>query len=345
MAMLGDNTTGSKGVLKMVFISPREGVEHVCRELEAGLPTTEVLITDLHFEKTFYPFIHTAQAETPAEAALPLVKSLSPFAGGGQEALIEFVPTADPFLLDHQFRGKPLLPAVIGLEAVAETARLATGKHVRAIRDVRLVEGLLFHSDKVLPARIRAVPQADGSLACELVTDFYNRAGKLMKKDRAHLRAIAEVAEQVAPLDAAMPTPPTSWHAFEFQHNGPLYHGPTLHGVKGTTFDARGGWGQLVALSLARLGGTRPSGGWLVPATLLDAGFYVCGIHAWFHAGQAFSLPSSIEEVRWDASRATMRIAYWPSLAVKLATRKRFTTLPCLAKTVRRSCKSWDTAS
>ena len=56
MAMLGDSNVGTKGILKMAFIPPREGVEHFCHELEAGLPVTEVLITDRFFEKQFYPF-------------------------------------------------------------------------------------------------------------------------------------------------------------------------------------------------------------------------------------------------------------------------------------------------
>jgi hypothetical protein len=88
-------------------------------------------------------------------------------------------------------------------------------------------------------------------------------------------------------------------HPFEFQAAGPLYHGPTLHGVKATSFDEQGGWGRLVALSLAKLGGRRAERGWIVPATLLDAGFYVCGIHAWFAGGQAYSLPASLEAVRF----------------------------------------------
>ncbi|MGD9721270.1 MAG: beta-ketoacyl synthase N-terminal-like domain-containing protein [Pirellulales bacterium] len=318
MAMLGDNTAGTKAVLKMRFIPPREGVEHLCRELEAGLPTTEIVITDRHFERTFYPFIQdqssarpvaqaagetkgaapaTAAAGSPPAAGFPLVARTARRDDGGSEATIEFHPTADPFLLDHQFRGKPLLPAVIGLECVAEAARLASGCHVVAIRDVELVEGLLFHTERLLEARVRSGPLNDGALACELLTDFRNRADKLIKPDRAHLRATAEVSQQPPVLHERMDEPPANLHAFAFQNNGPLYHGPTLHGVKATTFDARGGWGKLVALSLARLGGARSGRDWLVPATALDAAFYVCGIHAWFHGGQSFSLPAGIERV------------------------------------------------
>jgi hypothetical protein len=168
-----------------------------------------------------------------------------------------------------------------------------------AIGDLELIEGLLFHTDQKLAARIRTGAEKSGAIACELVSDFYNRSHKLIKKDRVHLRAVAEVADSVPALQVAMGEPPESMHAFEFQHNGPLYHGPTLHGVKATTFDEHGGWGQLQALSLAKLGGPRPGHDWTVPATLLDAGFYVCGIHAWFLANQSFSLPASLERVQF----------------------------------------------
>ena len=227
---------------------------------------------------------------------LPLVVEVSPWERGS-EAVIHFDPQTDKFLLHHKLRGKPLLPAVVGLEALAEAATLSSGRSVVAIRDVQLIEGLLFHGDNKLEARVRVVPDGN-TLTCDLVSDFYNRSGQLMKKDRVHLRATVEVADRVPPLGIAMPEPASDFQPFQFQDNGPLYHGPSLHGVKGAIFDAEGGWGQLVALSLAELGGVRHGRDWLVPATLIDAGFYVCGIHTWYHAGQSFSLPSSIESVR-----------------------------------------------
>src|SRR5262249_32968865 len=118
MAMLADNSTvGTKGVLKMDFISPTEGCDHLCRELEAGLPTNEVLITDGVFERIFHP--HVGNAGQTKVARFPLVTSASPLKGSpGIAAQITFDPQADPFLYGHTLRGRPLLPAVIGLEAL-----------------------------------------------------------------------------------------------------------------------------------------------------------------------------------------------------------------------------------
>ena len=181
---------------------------------------------------------------------------------------------------------------------MAEAAALHSGQSVTAIRNLELIEGVLLHSDARLAARVRVTPTGPQSFTCELVSDFHNRAGQLMKKDRVHMRAMAEVGQRPAKLDIEMPEPPTQWQPFQFVDNGPLYHGPALHGVKATTFDANGGWGQLVALPLSQLGGARTGHDWLVPSTLIDAGFYVCGVHNWFHNQQTFSLPLSLESVR-----------------------------------------------
>ena len=94
-----------------------------------------------------------------------------------------------------------------------------------------------------------------------------------------------------------MPEPPTKWLPFSYRHDSPMHHGPTLRGVTGTALEAGGGWGQLLALPLAAFGGTRPGRAWLVPSTLLDAAFYICGIHAWVFGQPVVSLPKSIERL------------------------------------------------
>jgi hypothetical protein len=192
-----------------------------------------------------------------------------------------------------------LLPAVVGIEAIAESAALSSGKSVIAVRNVEIVDALSFHTDRETTAQVNVIPQHDGSLTCELVADFHNRAGKLIQPDRLHYRAAVDVAEQPASLDIPMPQSlPDTWHPFTYQSTGPLYHGPTLHGLTAAAFVEQGGWGKLTALSLARFGGSRKGQRWLVHAPLLDSAFYLCGLHLWYHGGQAFSLPHSVGAVR-----------------------------------------------
>ncbi len=51
MAMVAESTAGTRGILKMKFIPPTEGVEHLAGELAAGLPEREVLIDDGEFAR------------------------------------------------------------------------------------------------------------------------------------------------------------------------------------------------------------------------------------------------------------------------------------------------------
>lgn len=51
MAMLADSNIGARDVLGMKFIPPSEGVEHLSKELRAGLPEREVLIDDGEFQR------------------------------------------------------------------------------------------------------------------------------------------------------------------------------------------------------------------------------------------------------------------------------------------------------
>ncbi|HEY1600435.1 MAG TPA: SDR family oxidoreductase, partial [Pirellulales bacterium] len=301
MAMLGDSNVGTKGILKMEFISPREGIDHLCRELEASLPTAEVLITDGFFERTFYPFTVAAPAATGSIdiAQLPLVDSIRPREGQpGSEAEIRFDPTTDPFLLDHKLRGKPFLAAVVGLESQAEAAALASGKTVAEVRNAQMVDGLAFRNEQPIIAHVTAVPQADGTVECELIADFHNRIGKLMHKDRIYQRATVAVVDKFVPYTAEMPEPPTEWVPFEFTNSLQMYHGPTLQGMKALSLGEEGGWAQLVALPLRAFGGARAGQEWIIPATVLDAAFYACGTHAFVFGGDAVSLPHSLELVR-----------------------------------------------
>ncbi len=304
MATRGDSAVGTKGVLKMDFISPGEGVEHLCREVEAGLPEREVLITDGYFERAFYS---SPEAQSTAPPALepvaelehmPLVDSTRPAEQGqGLVAEIHFEPAVDPFLYDHKLRDKPLLPAVVGLESMAEATALFSGKPVAAFHNVEFIEGLRFHSDRRGTGRVRVAVDQAGQIAAELVSDFQNRSGKVMDRDRLHFRSLVEPGDRSA-LAVPMPTPPTTWHPVTFEHGGPMYHGPTLQGLRGVSLEKHEGWGQMIALPLRDFGGPNRGPNWLIPATLIDATFYLCAVHLFFCVEPYTGLPQSIERLR-----------------------------------------------
>ena len=132
MSTKADDVGMVKNELKMEFISPAEGCEHLHQELRAGLPEGEVLITDGYFQRLFYPkqlceLPGAGEASPPASRApsqptRPLIHSVEPRPEGGVVAQVHFDPVADVFLREHRLKGKPFLPGVVGIEALCEAA-------------------------------------------------------------------------------------------------------------------------------------------------------------------------------------------------------------------------------
>ncbi len=307
MAMLGDSAAGTKNILKMEFLSPREGIEHFCREIEAGLPTGEVLVTDGFFERIFHPLTAprldsemSSITDFPLASSLPLIVSHRSCDGEfGSIATLAFNPAADPFLLDHRFRGKPFLPAVVAMEAMAEATAIGAGKPVTGLRDVQFVTGLRFPTDKIVPARVLTAPEAGGAIECRLVSDFVNRAGVTLQKSRLHVRCLADtagVSDSGAPF---ISKPPIDWRIFRYPTDSPMLHGPTLQGLTAMTFEGTRAWGRATALPLSALGGVHRAAAWSTPAVVLDAAFYVCGLYVWLNIEPSASLPTEIAEIRF----------------------------------------------
>jgi len=68
-----------------------------------------------------------------------------------------------PFLYDHQIDGVPVLPGVMGIEAMAETARLLfPDLYVAAIEDVNFLAPFKFYKNQPRVVTVQAVYSADG---------------------------------------------------------------------------------------------------------------------------------------------------------------------------------------
>ena len=192
------------------FLPPAEGIAHLVRELCAGVPEPEVMITERRHWAKFSAGLNAGQEPAPAAASPaqpaaaqavelppPLIRNLRTTETGWL-ADLPLNPTSDPFLVEHLLRGRPLLPVVVGLEALAETAAAASGLKAVGFRSVDMIDGLLFHSDQPVVARVRTTRRDDGHFDCELTCDFRNRAGGLIKPDRLYLRATVVVAHPAA---------------------------------------------------------------------------------------------------------------------------------------------------
>ena len=85
----------------------------------------------------------------------------------------------------------------------------------------------------------------------------------------------------------------------QYQENGLLYHGAPLRCLKQWAFQYDGGWGQIVAPSLAELAGPRPASGWILPPAVLDACLYACGSFVFVQFGGQVEAPQGLERLVW----------------------------------------------
>ncbi|HUG92877.1 MAG TPA: C45 family autoproteolytic acyltransferase/hydrolase [Planctomycetaceae bacterium] len=305
------------------FMPAREGTRHLIDELLAGVPEREVVVTELQYCLQKYGVASVGRSSTPSApmqsvpasspvpdgvelrptAPPPLIDAVTDHVPGERlTAEVHLDPTVDVFLVQHQFKGRPMLPAVVSLEAIAQAAQLLAGpgQRIAELRDVELLNGLRFHSDEPQTARVHARVEG-GRIEGDFTCDFYNRKGVLLLKDKPYMRAVAELAPASAPLpDADSPSNvPDEWmDCWYFEDGLVIYHGPVFRNLRQINVEGDEGWARLVASPLAELSGRRrPREGWIVPAALLDACFFGCGSYLWIRFDGTVAIPAGIERL------------------------------------------------
>ncbi|MCR4413720.1 MAG: SDR family NAD(P)-dependent oxidoreductase, partial [Thermoguttaceae bacterium] len=263
-------STRAAGVGPGVPLMPKaEGVGHLVDELQAGAPEPEVVVVDLPWHRSVVERLRAAAASKPRPAAqgsagrsaagqaagtppdcgdYPLIDRVEELVVGKRVvAELELKPASDPFLVQHRFRGKPLLPIVMAAEAFAEAAALASGgKPVAAIREVDVAEAVRCFSEQPVPVRI--IGEATGtSIACRLTKDFVNRAGKPVEKDRVHLAGTVDLGDGRPLAAPPLPRRPEAWYTVEYPEHIVIYHGPVLRRLKLTSVLDEEGWGWIVS--------------------------------------------------------------------------------------------------
>ncbi len=309
MAVRPSSQIGAKNVLQMDFLPLAEGIEHLHEEMRAGLPESEVMIDDEHFQRTFYPDeppvdmgpAASVSPPPPGSARRPLIDSLQARDGAGAvQAEVLFQPLADPFLREHRLKGRPFLPAVIGIEALLQAAaECAAGRCIGALTEVVIPNGLLFHSDEPVATRVTLQPVERG-LAARLTSQLRDRRGRLVQADRLHVRGVVEWAHAPEPIRAAVPgQPPLGWLPYRYMDDAPIYHGPPLRGLKQCAFQHNDGWGRIVCGAPAELVGARPVAGWILPSAALDACLVACGAFVFLQLGGSVEVPHGFDRLRW----------------------------------------------
>jgi acyl transferase domain-containing protein/NAD(P)-dependent dehydrogenase (short-subunit alcohol dehydrogenase family) len=287
------------------LLPKREGIQHLVNELLGGVPNGEVVFTAPEYYRKNYPVKVFADepSQTPATSLvtvekittrLPLVERVEK-TGAGLTGTIQFDPTNDPFLIDHRMQGRPFLPAAINVEALAEIASaINPNLSVVRLRNVTMVQGLRFHTDRQQAARVQATVNGQGVVECRVSAEFCDRKGRVIEADRTLAEGTVELAEHATPGNLPKPgEPPFGWFPMEYRKDAHVFHGPRFRGLKGLFCQRDGGFGRIVVQPAAELAGQRGGQGWVVPPGMLDACLVGCGAYTYWMFEKRSEIPHS----------------------------------------------------
>jgi hypothetical protein len=257
-----------------------------------------VLITDERYHRMFYP-IETLEDGSGQGRRFPLIDEGHPSKQGVQQvAEVELNPLVEPFLIEHRLEDRPLLPVVVGMELLAESAlKLAGHGRVLALHNVEALNGLRFFTDRPQTARILSFPDGNGRYRSELAADFLSRDGRLIESNRPYLRGEVEIASSgtgILPATSKLEAcPAADWQPVEYAERGSkFYLGPPLRACKKICLGQGVLWGKIYPPMLQELAGRRRSvEGWIIPSAALDACLYAVGLLAWMQVQAGPSLP------------------------------------------------------
>ncbi len=299
------------------FMPLAEGVQHFLDEIASGLLVSEVIVTEPAFCEA--AGVTKADAKEKGtggiEAIGSLVKNVNT-AGEGASVRVDFDPTQDMFLVEHTQYGRPLLPAVMAAELIAQSA-LAAGatRAVREIRDVTIQRPFGFSTDTKREATI-TVGQNNGSGEVPVVgwAAVQNTAGRELGDPREHFSGTIAVDSQGA-IENVLDEQLFPFNPMVYQEDAPLRHGQSFRTLSGLFLDRSGGWGRVTAPDPNIVAAPRGADGWTVPIALLDGCIVGCAVYSYILLGKRVEVPLRFERLRFaDTARknekCTVRMFY-----------------------------------
>ncbi len=299
------------------FMPLAEGVQHFLDEIASGLLVSEVIVTEPAFCEA--AGVTKADAKEKGtggiEAIGSLVKNVNT-AGEGASVRVDFDPTQDMFLVEHTQYGRPLLPAVMAAELIAQSA-LAAGatRAVREIRDVTIQRPFGFSTDTKREATI-TVGQNNGSGEVPVVgwAAVQNTAGRELGDPREHFSGTIAVDSQGA-IENVLDEQLFPFNPMVYQEDAPLRHGQSFRTLSGLFLDRSGGWGRVTAPDPNIVAAPRGADGWTVPIALLDGCIVGCAVYSYILLGKRVEVPLRFERLRFadtarENEKCTVRMFY-----------------------------------
>ena len=177
-------------------IAPAEGIPWFLKFVARTLPATRVVVTGRL----------GANSPIPIEApALPLLRFLERprvhYPGVELVVEAELNAVSDPYLKDHVFHGQPLLPAVIGIEAMVQVAMaVCAEKRIPTVGHLRFEHPIVVESGTRVTVRIAALVRETG-----LVDVAIRSSQTSFQMD--HFRCSCSFEEMPLKIDCGLPLP------------------------------------------------------------------------------------------------------------------------------------------
>ena len=216
-------------------------------------------------------------AAVGAARVLPLVAGLMPSRGRGEglEILKTFDPARDLYLQDHVLDGRPVVPAAVALELMAETAQAGwPDLQVIGLRDFAVLKGLVLEA-ATKPVRIAARAAVEPPHD-RLGVDVHVEIADASPGGTLHYRATVEMADRLPDAPPFEPAGRSDLGPFpmplEEAYRDWLFHGPLFQGIEAVHgFGESGMTSTCVPSSPAQCLEGGPAGEWLIDPVVFDS--------------------------------------------------------------------------
>ncbi|MEE2797135.1 MAG: SDR family NAD(P)-dependent oxidoreductase, partial [Planctomycetota bacterium] len=296
------------------FMPLAEGVQHFLDEIAAGLPASEVVVTEPAFCEAAGCVMSEAADETSTSAG-SLINNVQPTAEGVSVS-VDFEPTRDRFLVEHTQYGRPLLPAVMAAELIAQSALAAgvTGA-VRELRNVTIHRPFGFSTDAQREVTVTVGQQtATGEVPVVGWAAVQNAGGDQSGDPREHFSG-SVLVDATGRIDKPLDDQLFPFNPMVYQEDAPLRHGQSFRTLSGLFLDRSGGWGRLTAPDPHIVAAPRGAHGWTVPIALLDGCIVGCAVYSYILLGKRVEVPLRFERLRFadtarENEKCTVRMFY-----------------------------------
>jgi acyl transferase domain-containing protein/NAD(P)H-dependent flavin oxidoreductase YrpB (nitropropane dioxygenase family)/NAD(P)-dependent dehydrogenase (short-subunit alcohol dehydrogenase family) len=291
------------------LVPPEGGRRALIDEIERGAKgEVEVILGDgpwRLFAETPGPVVRAgADRSIPSSSRedLPLLNglSLSSVEDGTFELTCSLDPARDLYLLDHRLDGKPVFPAAVAMELIAEVVRRGWPEfQLLALQSFRVLNGIVVENGpRTIRVRAQIEKRAPGSKRDMAVSvsildpdegrSFYQASVVLGESPTA------APALRFRPLTGARPFPSSVDGAYQrWLFQGPLFRG--IRSIEG--INEEGITATLVPSSPERCVRGAGAGRWVIDPVVVDSGFQLAILYARVHSDMT-PLPARFKSYR-----------------------------------------------